>query len=224
VIDDYERSIPPHGWPNWVIGSHDAPRIAARIGEAQARVAAMLLLTLRGTPTLYQGDEIGIGPVTIPPDRIRDPQHFRQPTLNIGRDRSRTPMAWDERPNAGFTSGDPWLPLHDDWHTRNVAVQARSPGSMLSLYRDLLALRRATPALSVGGYAAAAADEDVLAFERTYGEERLLVTLNLSASARRLILPEGTAIAAVMHSTRPIRVMDATLAPDEGLILRLTRA
>ncbi|WP_298813694.1 alpha-amylase family glycosyl hydrolase [uncultured Sphingomonas sp.] len=224
VIDDYERSVPPHGWPNWVIGSHDAPRIAARVGEAQARVAAMLLLTLRGTPTLYQGDEIGIGSVTIPPNRIRDPQHFRQPTLNIGRDRSRTPMAWDDRANAGFSSVEPWLPLHDDWRTRNVAAQARDAGSMLSLYRDLLAFRRATPALSLGGYAPAQADTDVLAFERTHGEERLLVALNLSTSPRRLILPAGTIIAAVMHSTLPPRTPDGTLAPDEGLILRLTRA
>ena len=224
VIADYERSIPTHGWPNWVIGSHDAPRIAARVGEAQARVAAMLLLSLRGTPTLYQGDEIGIGQVTIPPDRIRDPQHFRQPLLDIGRDRSRTPMAWDDGANAGFTTGKPWLPLHADWPTRNVAAQADEPGSMLSLYRDLLALRRRTPALSIGGYAPAEGDTDVLAFERTHGDERLLVALNLSASMRRLILPGGTAIAAVMHSTRPIRDMDNTLAPDEGLILRLTPA
>ena len=105
VIAEYEASLPAFGWPNWVIGSHDAPRIAARIGERQARVAAMLLLTLRGTPTLYQGDEIGIGCVDIPPDRIRDPQHFRQPALDIGRDRSRTPMPWDGSANAGFTTG-----------------------------------------------------------------------------------------------------------------------
>jgi oligo-1,6-glucosidase/alpha-glucosidase len=224
VIDDYERLIPTHGWPNWVIGSHDAPRIAARVGEAQARVAVMLLLTLRGTPTLYQGDEIGIGPVTIPPDRIRDPQHFRQPNLDIGRDRSRTPMAWDDSAQAGFSTAEPWLPLHDDWHTRNVAAQARDPGSMLSLYRDLLALRRATSALSLGEYASAEADTDVLAFERTYGDDRLLVALNLSALPRRLILPAGTTIAAVMHSTLPPRTPDGTLAPDEGLILRLIPA
>jgi alpha-glucosidase len=224
VIEDYDRSIPTHGWPNWVIGSHDAPRIAARVGEAQARVAAMLLLTLRGTPTLYQGDEIGIGPVTIPPDRIRDPQHFRQPTLNIGRDRSRTPMAWDDSVHAGFGSAEPWLPLHDDWRTRNIAAQAGDAGSMLSLYRGLLALRRATPALTLGDYAPAEGDTDVLAFERTGGDDRLLVALNLSNAPRRLILPAGTTIAAVMHSTLPPRTPDGVLAPNEGLILRLMPA
>src|SRR3546814_14693998 len=73
-IRDYEAALPAHGWANWVTGSHDAKRMAARVGEAQARVAAMLLLTLRGTPTLYQGDEIGIGEVTIPPDQLKDPR------------------------------------------------------------------------------------------------------------------------------------------------------
>ncbi|KKI22621.1 alpha-amylase family glycosyl hydrolase, partial [Sphingomonas sp. Ag1] len=142
LIASYDAAIPEHGWPNWVIGSHDAPRIAARIGERQARVAAMLLLTLRGTPTLYQGDEIGIGKVDIPPDRIRDPQDLRQPGMGLGRDRSRTPMAWDGSPNAGFSTAEPWLPLHPDWRTRNVAAQEADPASMLWLYRRLLAARR----------------------------------------------------------------------------------
>src|SRR3546814_6384994 len=77
-------ALPAHGWPNWVTGSHDAKRMAARVGEAQARVAAMLLLTLRGTPTLYQGDEIGIGEVTIPPDQLKDPRELREPGLGLG--------------------------------------------------------------------------------------------------------------------------------------------
>jgi len=181
LIADYEASLPPHGWPNWVIGSHDAPRIAARIGERQARVAAMLLLTLRGTPTLYQGDELGIGKVDIPPNRIRDPQHFRQPTLDIGRDRSRTPMPWDSSPNAGFSMGEPWLPLNSDWAARNVAAQERDRASMLALYRALLALRRQEPALSVGSLTLIDAPEGVLAYERRDGDRRLLVMLNLTA-------------------------------------------
>ncbi|MET0362047.1 MAG: alpha-amylase family glycosyl hydrolase, partial [Sphingobium sp.] len=189
VIADYEASLPDHGWPNWVIGSHDAPRIAARIGDAQARVAAMLLLTLRGTPTLYQGDEIGIGQVDIPAHRIRDPQHHRQPTLDIGRDRSRTPMPWSGAPNAGFTDGEPWLPMNDDWPTRNVAAQEGDPASMLNLYRALLSLRRATPALSIGRYGPADADRNVLAYERQRGDDRLVIALNLSAEPHRLKLP-----------------------------------
>ncbi|MDX3908413.1 MAG: alpha-amylase family glycosyl hydrolase [Sphingobium sp.] len=221
VIAEYEASLPVSGWPNWVIGSHDAPRIAARIGEAQARVAAMLLLTLRGTPTLYQGDEIGIGKVDIPPDRIRDPQHLRQPSLDIGRDRSRTPMPWDASANAGFSTGEPWLPINTDWMDRNVAAQATDPESMLTLYRRLLALRRSTPALTIGSYAAAEADRDVLAYERAHDGDRLLIALNLAAGARQLMLPSRTEVVEVLSSTLSPRLFDGTLLGDEGLVLRL---
>ena len=221
VIADYEASLPAFGWPNWVFGSHDAPRIAARIGDAQARVAAMLLLTLRGTPTLYQGDELGIGQVDIPPDRMRDPQHFRQPLLGIGRDRSRTPMPWDATSNAGFTTGAPWLPLNADWKTRNVAAQVSDPCSLLALYRELLALRRATPALSVGDYAPAASDSDVLAFERMQDDDRLFIALNLSAEPRALNLPAGTTIGDILLSTLEDASPSPTLRANEGCIIRL---
>jgi oligo-1,6-glucosidase/alpha-glucosidase len=221
LIEDYEASLPAFGWPNWVIGSHDAPRIAARIGEAQARVAAMLLLTLRGTPTLYQGDEIGIGRVDIPPGRIRDPQHLRQPTLDIGRDRSRSPMPWDSSPNAGFTTGEPWLPMNSDWPARNVAAQDGDPTSMLALYRSLLALRRSTPALSMGSYVGADAGRDVLAYERRLDGDRLLITLNLSAQPRQVTLPSGTQVVDVLASTLTSQPTNDRLEGNEGLVLRL---
>jgi alpha-glucosidase len=185
VIAEYEASIPAWGWPNWVIGSHDAPRIAARKGEAQARVAAMLLLTLRGTPTVYQGDELGIGKVAIPPDRIRDPRELREPGRGLNRDPSRTPMPWDDGPQAGFTTAaETWLPLNDDWPTRNVAAQERDPGSVLHLHRALLALRRARPALALGDLRLIDAAEGVLAYERTLGGERLGVALNFTAEPK----------------------------------------
>lgn len=214
LIADYDAAIPAHGWPNWVIGSHDAPRIAARIGEAQARVAAMLLLTLRGTPTLYQGDEIGIGPVAIPVDRIRDPQDLRQPGQGLGRDRSRTPMAWDASPNAGFSPAEPWLPLHADWRTRNVAAQAADPASMLSLHRRLLALRRAEPALSLGTMTVRDAPAGVLAYERLHDEGRLTILLNLTG--------DDVAVdwsGAVLLSTLGNGPRVGMLRGDEGLII-----
>jgi oligo-1,6-glucosidase/alpha-glucosidase len=221
LIADYEASLPPHGWPNWVIGSHDAPRIAARIGEAQARVAAMLLLTLRGTPTLYQGDELGIGEVVIAPDRVRDPQELRQPGIGLGRDRSRTPMPWDGSSFAGFSTVEPWLPLNSDWPTRNVAAQERDSGSTLALYRSLLALRRSREALSVGQFELVDAGPDVLAYERRFGADRLLVALNLGAEARRLPTGDEIMDAQTLASTLPLRAVDGTLAPNEGLILSL---
>ncbi len=222
IIADYEAALPPGGWPNWVMGSHDAPRIAGKLGEAQARVAAMLLLTLRGTPTLYQGDELGIGVVEIPPDRIRDPQDLRQPGLGLGRDGARTPMRWDAGAHAGFSAAEPWLPLGDDWRTRNVAVQDAEPGSMLALYRRLLAIRRANPALNRGTLSSVAADQDVLRYERSDGSDRFLIALNMTSAERQLMLPEGADVAELVISTIPGRSFDGRLAPDEGVILRMT--
>jgi oligo-1,6-glucosidase/alpha-glucosidase len=224
VIAEYEASIPVFGWPNWVIGSHDAPRIAARIGEAQARVAAMLLLTLRGTPTLYQGDELGIGEVPIPPDRIRDPQDLRQPGIGIGRDRSRTPMPWSDRPFAGFSTTEPWLPLNPDWRSRNVAAETDDLESILALYRDLLALRRSHAALSLGGFALVDADADIIAYQRWNGEERLMIILNLCAEERGFEVPDGFAIAEVLASTVSRRSVDGRIAGNEGRVVRLVEA
>jgi oligo-1,6-glucosidase/alpha-glucosidase len=214
VIREYEASLPDFGWPNWVIGSHDAPRIAARVGEAQARVAAMLLLTLRGTPTLYQGDELAIGEVPIPPDRIRDPQHQRQPHLDIGRDRSRTPMPWDDGDHAGFSSVEPWLPLNPDWRTRNIAAQEGDPASMLSLYRRLLSLRRAEPALAVGAFHLLEAPEGVLAYSRKEGERTLRILLNLTDQPRTIEWSGD-----VLLSTLDACPQPGSLQPNEGLIL-----
>ena len=221
LIASYDAAIPEHGWPNWVIGSHDAPRIAARIGERQARVAAMLLLTLRGTPTLYQGDEIGIGKVDIPPDRIRDPQDLRQPGMGLGRDRSRTPTAWDGSPNAGFSTAEPWLPLHPDWRARNVAAQEADPASMLWLYRRLLAARRASPALSLGSMALHAAPTDVLIYERRHGDERLLVVLNLGSTPRDVALPDATRPGRIIVATGTRATFDGTIDADEAYVVEL---
>src|SRR5687768_10359567 len=127
LIDEYEAALPPGGWPNWVLGNHDRPRVASRVGPEQARVAAMLLLTLRGTPTVYNGDEIGMQDVPIAPGRVQDPLERRVPGLGLGRDPVRTPMQWSGEPNAGFTSGEPWLPLAASWREVNVAAQAGDP-------------------------------------------------------------------------------------------------
>jgi alpha-glucosidase len=129
AIDEYEGALPAHGWPNWVLGNHDKPRISSRIGRSQAKVAAMLLLTLRGTPTLYYGDEIGMRDVPIPMDEIVDPQGLNMPDLNVSRDPARTPMQWDEQINAGFSSHKPWLRLPYNSGRVNVEVQKKVPYS-----------------------------------------------------------------------------------------------
>jgi alpha-glucosidase len=194
LVRRYELGIPEHGWPNWVLGNHDKPRLASRVGPEQARVAAVLLLTLRGTPTLYYGDEIGMTDVPIPPERVQDPWERNVPGLGLGRDPERTPMQWDASPNAGFSTAEPWLPLSDDWRRRNVAAQRDDPGSLLALYRRLLALRGQEPALSVGAYLPIDAPGDLLAYVRRHGRRNFLVVLNLGAEAAVFppaLLPEG---------------------------------
>jgi alpha-glucosidase len=180
AILGYEAALPGGGWPNWVLSNHDRPRIASRAGPEQARVAAMLLLTLRGTPTIYYGDEIGMTDVPIPPELERDPARLEGP--GRGRDPERTPMRWDGSPGAGFTSGTPWLPIGEVGDV-NVAAQRDDPGSILQLHRRLIALRQAEPALAVGAWAPILARGDVLAYERSLPGRRLVVALNLGAAS-----------------------------------------
>ncbi len=196
VIRDYEAALPPGAWPNWVLGNHDRPRVASRVGAMQARVAAMLLLTLRGTPTLYYGDELGLEDVAVPPERAQDPAGLREPGRGLGRDAVRTPMPWDASAGAGFTAGEPWLPLNPDHATRNVAGQDADPHSMLALHRRLLALRRATPALVQGAIGDVAAEDGVLRYSRSHAGGRVEVLLNFTATGRSVAVGAGTILAA----------------------------
>jgi alpha-glucosidase len=186
------------------------------VGPAQARNAALLLLTLRGTPTLYYGDELGLTDVVIPPDQVQDPRELREPGHGFGRDPVRTPMPWDRSPHAGFTTGDPWLPLNADWPVRNVAAQSDEAGSMLALHRQLLHLRRAHPALAVGSWELIEAEGDVLAYERRYHKERIVVALNLGDKPHRIDLPEGRLLLTSVGDYVP-----GGLAPDQGVILEV---
>jgi alpha-glucosidase len=226
LIDRYEAALPLGAWPNWVLGNHDRPRLASRLGLEQARVAAMLLLTLRGTPTLYYGDEIGMIQVSIPPSRVRDPWELNVPGLGLGRDGCRTPMQWDGSGGAGFSTGEPWLPLAADSAISNTESAHADPASLLNLYRRLIGLRRARPALTRGTYRPLADTQSLLAFERAADGERLVVVLNFTADASdSLMLPEACA-GALLLSTTPERSGEViagplTLRPHEGLIILL---
>ncbi len=227
AVAAYEAALPKGGWPNWVLGNHDQHRIATRVGRAQARVASMLLLTLRGTPTCYYGDELAMVDGEIPAEMVHDPQELGKPGLGLGRDPERTPMQWDNGPNAGFTTGQPWLPLAADYPRTNVATERDDPASMLTLVRQLLALRRSSPALNVGGYTdVPSATPDVFSFRREHGDERMLVVLNLGHEPRVFTLSTATAAARIVLSTAPGRsgavdLANLSLAADEGVIISL---
>jgi alpha-glucosidase len=180
MIVEYEAALPLGGWPNWVLGNHDRPRSATKRGPAQARVAAMLLLTLRGTPTLYYGDELGMENGDIPPDRVRDPRELREPGLGLGRDPVRTPMPWDDSAQGGFTIGEPWLPLGAENVARAVAAQEGDPASLLHFTRAMIALRKANPALRHGRLDIMRAHDQCLAFRRVAEDQALTCIFNLS--------------------------------------------
>ena len=214
LIRDYEAALPPGAWPNWVLGNHDQPRIASRIGMEQARAAAVLLLTLRGTPTMYYGDELGMTNGHIPPELVQDPAEKRQPGIGMGRDPERTPMQWDGTPNAGFTRApQPWLPVLPTYGQQCVSAEEEDPASMLSLVRRLLALRRAHPALCRGTVSEVSPtpgqQTGVLSYLRTAGDERIFVALNLTNEPQPVTLPTGR----ILLSSNPMRKAEEVADP-----------
>jgi alpha-glucosidase len=226
AVERYEALLPSFGWPNWVLGNHDKPRVATRIGAAQARVAAMMLLTLRGTPTMYYGDEIGMHNVPIPPGKVQDPFEKNVPGLGLGRDPERTPMQWDDTAQAGFTLSSPWLPVAEDFSSINVARAQSDPLSILALYKRLIELRRAEPTLSVGDFAHLPAGEDLMAYVRKAKDCRILVLLNLGGKPRSFDLSDLACSSRLLLSTyldrSPILLgSDVVLRPDEGMLIEL---
>lgn len=184
AIDEYEGSLPEGGWPNWVLGNHDQSRVATRLGTSQAKIAALLLLTLRGTPTIYYGDEIGMKDTPIAPEEIKDPQGLNMPDLNLSRDPQRTPMQWNRNKNAGFSEVKPWLPVSDNYPRINVETQKNDPISILSLYKRLLELRKREPALNIGSYVPVPADGDLLSYLREHEGKKFLIVLNMGRKPR----------------------------------------
>jgi alpha-glucosidase len=229
LVDTYEATLPTGAWPNWVLSNHDKPRIASRVGRAVARVASMLLLTLRGTPTWYYGDEIGMQDVTIPPHLAHDPQGKRQP--GYGRDPVRTPMQWNEGLNAGFcpVNVQPWLPIAVDYRQINVAVEREDARSMLTLTRELLTFRQTTPALNRGSYQALeSGSESCFVYLRQFGNQRRVVALNFSDEPQTVRLPQfgdgQILLSTSLNREEQIDLGTFGLQSHEGCIVALTDA
>ena len=222
VITDYTNALPRGAWPNWVLGNHDKPRVASRVGAGQARVAAMLLLTLPGTVTLYYGEEIGMTDGTISAAEVRDPAEKRQPGIGMGRDPERTPMPWDESPLAGFTTGSPWLPLNSDHAIHNVEALQKEDGSILQLYHKLIALRRAHSVFTSSQIHSVIFQGDLLCYERRSGAVRFRVVLNLGHSPMRAATEAGTILLNTSLNRMGEQVRDSVLLEgSEGLLIRL---
>jgi alpha-glucosidase len=223
TIQDYLDALPPGAWPCWVLGSHDKPRIASRIGPAKTRLAAMLLLTLPGTPIFYAGDEIGMGDVPVPSAQARDPFERCVPGYGLNRDPERAPMRWDASANAGFTTGEPLLPVGRGIEACNVEAERNDERSLLALYRRLIAIRQDEPALRAASYEPFDGGRNVLGYCRSVDDRRMCVFPQLRGrggggrdSRRRSDAP--------LDASRPARAArrwERTPSPLGGIMLEI---
>jgi alpha-glucosidase len=230
AVDEIERAVGTR-WPSVVLNNHDIERSRDRLPgepEAVARVLAMLLLTLRGTPFLYYGEEIGMR--TQPPAalaEVRDPVGRTFWPKYKGRDGVRRPMQWDGSKGGGFSAAAPWLPLASDAATRHVAAQSSDPSSLLTFYRTLLRARASSRALLEGDYRTINSRADVFAYERRHDRELKLIVLNMSADERDAglgnvrDLPNAWRTVAGTHRAlrQPVTLNALLLAPYEALLL-----
>ncbi|RMF86791.1 MAG: DUF3459 domain-containing protein, partial [Nitrospirae bacterium] len=225
-VERFEALLPENAWPDVVLSNHDVPRHASRydhpeLGDARARLLAAMLLTLRGTPFLYYGEEIGMRNQVIPAERMQDPlARTLHPALC--RDGERTPMPWTSEPGAGFTRGEPWLPVGEPPPGGPVDRQREDPTSLLHLYRRLLGLRRRWRCLHAGSFRSLEAPEGIFAYERRAAGERALVALNFLDTAAEVELRASSVCDGL--STRPDRPAPppagrVRLAPAEGVVL-----
>lgn len=224
VIQEYESSLPEFGWPNWVLGNHDNPRVASRIGERQVGVAALLLLTLRGTPTMYYGDEVGMHNAHIPPEGVQDPFEKNVPGMGYGRDPQRTPMQWSALKNGSFSTGKPWLPLAHDFDIFNVETQKSKPDSILNFYRELINLRQKQPALYEGTYEQLQADDNIFAYFRRKEAVNFLVVLNFRKERQDFesSAMEGKIVLSTRMQRKKERVSGkVVLRENEGLLIQI---
>jgi alpha-glucosidase len=231
-VETFERLLPAAAWPDYTLSNHDNPRAASRYGPAgdaargrrRMRLVALMLLTLRGTPFLYYGEEIGMTDGPVPPARVVD---------IAGRDPERTPMQWTSSATGGFTTGEPWLPVNPETAAVNVEAQRSDPRSTLSFYRTAIRIRQSSPGLRRGAYATIdGTPAGVYAYRREVDGERWIVILNFGSRSTRLSLAgEATSGEATIRlSTDPDRVLggpidgDVEVGPDEGILLEVRLA
>src|SRR5262245_53591561 len=198
-------------WPTWVFSNHDQPRIRTRLGgsEARARAALLMLLTLRGTPFLYAGEELGLEDAEIPLDRRVDPG---------GRDGCRAPIPWTAGGTHGWSTASPWLPWPPEPDERSLERLRADETSILHLYRRLLAVRRSSAALREGSIALRDAPDGVLAYERRAGDERWVVAVNFTSERVAYAVPGSVVVAS--DGAGEGQAFRGVLAPDGAVVAR----
>ncbi|MEW5895803.1 MAG: alpha-amylase family glycosyl hydrolase [Candidatus Omnitrophota bacterium] len=225
AINDYEATLPDFAWPNWVLGNHDQSRVINRLGISQAKIAAMLLFMLRGTPVVYYGDELGMSDTPIP--RIPDPESKQFPNLGSDRSPERSPMQWAPFDNAGFSCAKSWLPINENYLSFNVETEAQHDNSMLMFYYRLMELRKEEAALQIGRYIPACQHGNALSFLRHWEDRLFLIAVNLGESDETLTIPDQLPVSGkIVFGTHPDSFgrkvsQQINLKPNEGIVGRL---
>ena len=209
-IQQYESVLRPQDLPNWVLGNHDQRRVASRLGQERARLAAFIQLTLRGMPVVYYGDELGAEDAAVSEGEQHDPLGQRVPGYDLGRDPERAPMSWDAAPGGGFSAAHPWLPLPVKHQKYNVEAEYQDKSSMLNLYRRLIALRRKLPVLATGQFNLVNSEsDDVLMYDRGTGQKRLMVVANFADAPQTAPAEKGWRLMASTHSSGEPNMLQA---------------
>lgn len=218
-VDDFQSLLGSDLRPFYTFGNHDVPRLVTRVGVQQARLIAMMQLTLPGIPVVYNGDELGMHDTLLPDDERRDPAGVRS-LPRLGRDGERTPMQWTDEKYAGFSTAAPWLPVADDSTVYNVSVEKQDPESFLNLYKSLLKLRR-DKTLHTGGYQEwPESNDQVFGYIRRKGDEEFIVILNMSTES---LTCQAHIEGSVIYSTHAALEWDGdcvSLSPHQGVIFR----
>lgn len=229
AVKYWESALGRKKWPNYVLNNHDVKRSASRYRQGndddRLKVAAAMLLTLRGTPFLYYGEEIGMREVKLKRSQILDPVGLRFWPFYKGRDGCRSPMQWNQEENSGFTTGESWLPLHADWRERNVDNQRNQPDSLYNFYKQLIALRRSEEVLVRGDiHFLHGATKNVMAYERRFLDEKAWIYFNFSDTLQGIEMTKDP-IRRVFSSKRESGISETfkTLLPNEVLVLFSSR-
>jgi oligo-1,6-glucosidase len=250
VYSKWDSVFEKMGWGTIYLGNHDQPRMVSRWGndapkhrEASSKMLTTFLLTMRGTPYYYFGDELGMNNIKF--DRIEDYRDIEtinmyQKTKNEGgdleyfltgqkisaRDNGRTPFPWDATKHAGFTTGTPWLKINPNNNKINVEVQDNDPNSVLNYFRKMVKMRKQLPELIYGKYELLdESNEKIYAYTRTWNAKKVLVLLNFSSSRPKFIIPgdSGNALNVLMNNVNTIRVKNnsVTMEPWQALVIRM---
>lgn len=231
VFENLSKTAPNY-WPCWAIGNHDVARVVSRWPQSgidnvrRAKLMNAFLLSLRGTACTYQGEELGLTEVEVPREAIKDPYGIAfWPTFK-GRDGCRTPMPWNAANQAGFSDGQPWLPIPDTHRGASVSLQEADRGSVLNAYRAMIRFRQSHAALRWGSMQLLPATDELLVFAREYEGQTVIAAFNFGASSTRMSLPVGTKIEALTgHGFEPCDIGPGVVElPPAGVFFGLLRS